>query len=245
MIAAVVVCPATPLLLRELGGRHDAVPELRTAAVRTLAETLALDPARVVVVGGHERAGTWPPVPMGALGLGTPEAQQPSRAAEPAECPPYSVAVGRRLLDEAGWAGPVDALTVRWQAAPEEAAAALRDLPDEGPVVVLALADLSARRGEGAPGHVDPRAFTFDEEVGRALASGDADALARLDRATALELMVLGWSVLVATGSAVASASSGAPRVDAEVAYLDDPYGVMYPVVRWVLAGPGGSVSAG
>ncbi|MFS3127179.1 hypothetical protein ACLM5J_02110 [Nocardioides sp. Bht2] len=96
-------------------------------------------------------------------------------------------------------------------------------------VPTLLLADGSARRGEKAPGHLDERGFEFDAVIERALGSGEADPLAKLDQELGEELLV---------GGAVAFRRLG--ELDLAVAqanldYAADPFGVRYWVARWSL----------
>ena len=87
---------------------------------------------------------------------------------------------------------------------------------------LLVVANGSAMRTEKAPGHLDERAEAFDAALGRALAEGDAEALASLDQALAVEL----WADTVEV-----------PRLaglgPAEVLHDAAPYGVQYWVMRW------------
>jgi hypothetical protein len=230
VIVAAVVCPHPPLLLRELSGAADAVPELRAAAHDALASALATRPEAVVVVGGADTGGEWDrSLPVDAHGFGTPGAPHVAGL-------PLSLGVARRLLDETGWAGPLHLHTLSWDAGPEAVAEVARTVAAlEGRVVLLVMGDGSSRRGEKAPGYLDERAFAFDDEVGRALAQGDAAALAGLDRGLAEELMVLGRAAFGVLGEVVAT-SGGRPVC--RVLYRDDPYGVMYTVALWSLEQP-------
>jgi hypothetical protein len=232
VILAAVVCPHPPLLLRELCGARDAIPELRAACREALASALASRPDVVVVVGGAERAGEWDPsLPVDVRGFGTPDAP---RVPGGLTTLPLSLGVGKRLLEEAGWDGEVRQHSVSWDAD----AGAVADLADalgksDERAVLLVLADGSARRGEKAPGYLDQRAFAYDDEIGRALDEGDADALTRLDPALGAALMVLGRAPLGVLGEVV-SAQGARPR--ARVLYRDDPFGVQYTVAMWDLA---------
>ena len=87
------------------------------------------------------------------------------------------------------------------------------------------MANGSACRSERAPGHLDERAAAFDEELGAALAAGDTAALARLDLALGDELLASGLRGLAGL--------SGMRVAEATVDHADDPFGVMYWVVRW------------
>ncbi|GAB2759450.1 class III extradiol ring-cleavage dioxygenase family protein [Nocardioides pakistanensis] len=230
MIVAAVVCPHPPLLLRELCGAEDAVPDLRAACASALARALRDRPDAVVVVGGAEETRAWDPsLSPGVRRFGT------TAAADTAVLP-QSLGIGRRLLEEAGWDGPVRMHAVSWSATPAELADTARALGSPRPeerMVLLVLADGSARRGEKAPGHLDERAFGFDDEVACALAEGDAKALAGIDAELAQELMAAGRAALGVLGEA-ALQQGDTPRVD--VLHRDDPFGVDYVVALWELA---------
>ena len=231
MIRAAVLCPHPPLLFRELGGVQDPAVDLRKAAVAAVSETLARATG-VVVVGGHDTAGTWDSgTPADVRRFGTTD----GAAARPGL--PLSLGVGVRLLEEAGWQGPTELVAVPWRAddpTVEGAARALAGRPDG--TVLLVLGDGSTRRGDKAPGYLDERAFPFDDAVATALADGDAAALRGLDAGLAEELMVLGSAALRVLGG-VALAQGSTPR--AVLSYRDDPYGVSWFVATWQLVDPG------
>jgi hypothetical protein len=92
---------------------------------------------------------------------------------------------------------------------------------------VLVVANGSATRSEKAPGHLDERAFAFDDAIARALRAGDPEALTRLDAGLGEQLWCHDVPALVALGGAVAG------PVQAVVDHDDDPFGVRYWVVRW------------
>jgi hypothetical protein len=225
VISTVVLCPHPPLLFRELGGLQDPVADLRRAAVEAVTRATA-DASRVVAVGGADQAGEWDPgVPVDVRRFGT-TAEPPARPGLPA-----SLGVGVRLLREAGWTGPVELLAERWHAdGPTVGALAHRLAERPDGTVLLLLGDAGARRGDGAPGYLDPRAFPFDDEVARALRDGDAAALRDLDAGLAEELLVLGSTSLRVLG-ALAVRQGSAPR--ATLSYRDDPFGVSYLVATW------------
>jgi hypothetical protein len=231
VIRAAVLCPHPPLLFRELGGVQDPAVDLRKAAVAAVPETLARA-AAVVVVGGHDTAGTWDPTtPADVRRFGTTG----GAAARPGL--PLSLGVGVRLLEEAGWQGPTELVAVPWHAngpTVEDVARDLAGRPDG--TVLLLLGDGSTRRGDKAPGYLDERALPFDDGVATALAAGDAAALHDLDAGLAAELMVLGSGALRVLGG-VALAQGSAPR--AALSYRDDPYGVSWFVATWQLVDPG------
>lgn len=101
--------------------------------------------------------------------------------------------------------------------------------PGAAAQAVVVLANGSARRGEKAPGHLDERSFAFDEALGRALRTGEG--LDALD----VELA----DRLLASGVRTLRELAGPPPEETVVTYDDDPYGVQYWVVRWVLGAPG------
>jgi len=227
VIVSAVVCPHPPLLLRELSGAQDAVPELRAACHQALETALGSRPDVVVVVGGADDAREWDPsLPADVRGFGTTDAPHVVGL-------PLSLGVAKRLLEESGWAGPLRLRSLPWDADPTAVADAVRGIEEvEGRVALLVLGDGSTRRGEKAPGYLDERAFDFDDQVARALEAGDAGALAGLDPVLADELMVLGRPAFAVLGQAV-SAQGSTPR--ARLLYRDDPYGVHYIVALWEL----------
>lgn len=226
MIAAAVVCPHPPGLLRELTGGEDVLADLRRACHEALGSALSGDPDLVLVVGGAAETCAWDPgVPLGIRRFGTTSAPDPDYL-------PLSLGVGRRLLEEAGWEGRTALHSVAWDAAPDVWREVARLVGRADRVLLVVMADGSARRGEKAPGHLDERALSFDDEVGKALADGDADALARLDARLAADLLAQGRAALAVLGAWTAE-QGGRPKV--EVLYRDDPFGVMYTVAAWQL----------
>ncbi len=225
MIVAAVVCPHPPALLRELGGRADPLVDVRGACAEALTWAFAQDPATVVVVGGAAPTGTWPSsLPLGVRRFGTTTARDASYL-------PQSLGVARRLLDEAGWDGPLRLHTIAWDADATAVADVARTVAGTpGRVAVVVMADGSARRGERAPGHLDERAFGYDDEIGSALADGDARALLALDASLGAELLVQGRAALAVLGAL--GRSAGGPA-STRVTYRDDPFGVLYTVATW------------
>jgi len=207
VIAAVAGCPHPPLLLPGITGRPVAeVEQLRAACQTAVAELLAAEPSRVVVVGG---------------------------AGPDEDDKALSIVIGRQLLRAAGCRLPVEHLVVAADSPPADCLRAGRGLAEDGSdgrTGLLVMGDGSARRGLKAPGYFDPRALEFDRAVGDALTAGDPAGLLELDAALAAELLVAGraaWQVL-------AGATEGC-RFRAEAYYLGDPFGVWYPVVGWRL----------
>ena len=220
MIVSAVLCPHPPLLFRELSGRQDVAADLRRACHDVLTEALATQPDAVVVVGAADEARTWTGVPdVRSFG-----ATQPRTAGE---WLPLSLGVGQRLLEETGWTGPTELVSLGWDATDHDVDGFAADATRRGGrVVLLALGDGSTRRGDKAPGYLDERAFPFDQATAKALEAGDAHALRCLDVALADELMVLGRTAFRVLGAC------GAPK-HARLAYDHDPFGVAYHVALW------------
>lgn len=119
---------------------------------------------------------------------------------------PFAEPVARALLDAAGFDGGIE---------------------DEAEVV-LAMANGSAKRTEKAPGHLDARAFDFDDSVDLALRSGNGWRLAALDADLGRELWASGTGTLAKLGEGLGSGWT------VSVPYADAPYGVLWWVGAWV-----------
>jgi len=222
-VAALVSHP--PLLFRELGGRSDPVAELRSAALDAV-RAVAVAADQVVVVGPADQSRGWD----AAAGVDVRRFGGPGEGS----CPPglpLPLGVGSRLLEEAGWTGPVDLVSVRASAESEELDVLADTLAGRsGRTGLLLLGDGSARRGTAAPGYVDERAFPWDDAVARALAEGDAASLARLDVPLAEELMVHGCASFRLLG---AVGERCGPPSRAALIYRGDPFGVTYFTALW------------
>jgi len=225
VIRAAAVCPHPPLLFRELAGIQDAAQNLREACLNAVREVLTPAPDVVVAVGGDVASASWDPLLEPRPG-GFGRAAGTSRGGLP-----LSLGVGRRLLADAGWTGPVELRAVAWDTSEAEVAGVAAELATRADdLVLLVLGEGSARRGDKAPGYVDDRAFGFDAETGRALGEGDPAGLLRQDARLADELMVAGRASFWVMAAAVQA--QGRP-VKANLGYSDDPFGVMYFVATW------------
>lgn len=226
MIRAAAVCPHPPLLFRELAGIQDAAEDLRAACHRAVSQVLTPTPDVVVVIGGDERTAAWAAAMAPASGgFGGPAGGRRDGL-------PLSLGVGRRLLDEAGWTGPVELRAVAWDAGKAEVASLGAELASrEDDAVLLVLGEGSARRGDKAPGYVDERAFGYDAETGRALADGDPAALLAQDALLAGELLAGGRAAFQVMAAAVQAQHT---PLRAGLCYSADPFGVMYFVATWV-----------
>lgn len=216
-------CPQPPLLLPAVAGAPDRALSLVRAAVSAAVQTLLEDRPEVVVVVGDGPDGVrYGPGDAGDLrGFGVDRQVAFAGWVRPGgRRIPLPHLVGAWLLDQAGHAGQ------RLGVGPADLATALSDVP--GPVGVLAMGDGSARRSEKAPGHLDPAAGPFDAAVARALADGDAAALAALDAAEGERLLAAGVPVWRAVGAALAG-----EQVEARLLCDDAPFGVGYLVATW------------
>ena len=224
-VAALVSHP--PLLFRELGGASDPVAELRAAALEALG-VVGGAADHVVVVGPAEEARTWD----AGAGVDVRRFGGPGgRTCRPGL--PLSLGVGARLLQEAGWTGPVDLVSVRSSADRAKVDSLADSLAGRsGRTGLLLMGDGSARRGSTAPGYVDERAFPWDDAVAVALAGGDADSLAGLDVPLAEELMVHGSASFRLLGAV--GLRCGPPSRSA-LPYRGDPFGVTYFTALWHL----------
>jgi hypothetical protein len=244
MITAAALCPAPPLLARELTGQAEILPDLRHACTVAVARLVAAAPDVIAVVGPADLTATWdaagqldltvyaPALARTVAPAGTPAPVSRARAAAAADkrpVLPLTLGLGTRLLDKAGYDGPRALWSVAGSAGPAECVRLGLDLaaPSER-VALLVMGDGSARRSVSAPGYLDERAEPFDTEVERAVREGDMRALAALDPVLAHDLMVSGrpaWQVLAA---ALGAHADGAPR--AEILYSGAPFGVAYLV---------------
>lgn len=224
MLTAAALCPAPPLLARELTGADPVVPELRQAC-REAADTLVLaDPDMIVVVGTGPETRTWDAA-QARLDLSRYAPALGALTAAP-ETLPLALGLGSRLLDEAGYHGRRELQAIGTDEPAPACADLGRLLAQAAPrVALLVMADGSARRSLKAPGYLDERSAAFDSEVGRAIRAGDMPALLALDAGLARELMATGragWQVL-------AGAMNGG-RPASVIRYDDDPFGVAYLV---------------
>ncbi|HEY9523720.1 MAG TPA: hypothetical protein VIR33_10805, partial [Thermopolyspora sp.] len=180
----------------------------------------------VIVLGAAPATRTYPsdaPAPVGRF------APAPAHAPQEGSLP-ASLAVGRATL--AGHSVPLVLQGVDHGAPPRRTGELGRQINARpGRTGLIVAADGSARRGEKAPGYVDPRALETDILIGKALALADRPALLALDPADCDGLLIAGraaWQVM-------ASACEGTSWTGG-VLYEGDPFGVAYWVTTWVPA---------
>jgi hypothetical protein len=229
MIVCAAICPAAPLLVRDLTGVEEVAPDLRHACLAVVAELTAAKPDVIAVVGAGSRTGVWNDgatldLARYAPGYGVANGQRPADADRMVL--PAALGVGAWLLTQAGSPAP-RVLQAVGPDEPAEACAAIgADIAGSRERVgLLVMADGSARRGLRAPGYLDERSAGFDAEIEKAVRHGRIDALLAVDEVLARDLMAAGrpaWQVL-------AGALEGR-KVSSEIRYCDDPFGVAYLV---------------
>lgn len=236
------ILPHPPLLVPELaGGAADELDPLREACLQALEVVLAGDRGVVLVgdgpawgaprpdaVGSFRPYGAAVDVTLPALHPldldGLPEPVRQDRL-------PLSLAVAAYLLARLDTQpARLHALTVPMSLGAGAAAAVGRGLAGwagaAGPLGLVAMGDLSARRNDRAPGAFHPAAAAFDASVGAAFRAGAPGRLLDLAPALAAELRAAGRVPL----QVLAGAFAGAAGVRGQVLYEAAPYGVGYLV---------------
>jgi hypothetical protein len=240
MLVAAAICPAAPLLARELTGSDPVVPELRRACLDAVTFLLDAEPDVVVVVGEGIPPRDWPAARSLNLAAFAPALRPDPGSAAADTRLPISLGLGGLLLDQADYTGRRVLQSVSQDQPAAECAALGSRLAATGHrVAVLAMADGSARRTLRAPGYLDERSHAFDAAVELAIASGDLDALLAIDAGLARELMATGrpaWQVLAGAARQVSAT--------VQVRYRDDPFGVLY-LVASLACGPQADDDAG
>src|SRR5215475_1676402 len=137
MITAAALCPAAPLLARELTGADPVVPELRRACLDAVVSLVASAPDLVAVVGAGTQTRDWPDV----AGLDL-SAYAPSLGRVPGNTAsvPLPLGLAAQLLDQAGYAGRRTLHTASESASLDECMALgkrLADLADDVGLLVI------------------------------------------------------------------------------------------------------------
>jgi hypothetical protein len=238
---AAALLPHPPLLVPQLaGGAAPELDPLREACRHALAAVIAAAHTVVLVGDGPAWAVAGPLAtgsfaPYGAaveVALPSPTALVPAGLPEPGRIDelPLSLAVAAFLLqglDERP--AHLVAATVPASLGPGAAAAIGRALAlgaGPGPVGLVAMGDLSARRTDRAPGAFHPAAAAFDAQVAQAFRAGRPGDLLGLEPGLAADLLAGGRVPL----QVLAGAFEGVPGVAGRVLYEDAPYGVGYLV---------------
>jgi hypothetical protein len=239
MLIAAALCPHPPLLIPAATGGpgpgDTELERLRTACHQAVVALRGAAPDLIVVVGGSERTGEFPPDASGGLReFGVPFGVGDDQG-HPAVLP-LSLIIGKWLLTRAA-AGSVTAHgeppTAWWGIAADAPADECLELGGKiaalAPrVALLAMGDGPGRRARGAPGARDSATDRYDEEVAAALAAPSPRALAALDPAADGELFIAGraaWQVL--------AGAAGQDDFAAALAYAAAPFEVSYFVASW------------
>ncbi|MGL5817759.1 MAG: hypothetical protein ACRCYR_09375 [Phycicoccus sp.] len=220
MIAAVVVVPSAPALLPRYVGRDDALADLRAMAVDAIRDGCA-GIERVVLVAATDREPRHTMAPLGRrvgehllllAGAAADDAALVPWDASPVEC--HAIGTG---LATGGAASAIATGGAASATATAGAASAIATGAGPSPrgvgtasSALVVVADGSARRGEKAPGHLDERAFAFDDALVAALGGADPAALLALDATRAADLLADGRAPLQV--AAAAMARRGAPQ---------------------------------
>jgi hypothetical protein len=226
VLVSAALCPAPPLLARQLTGADPVVPELRAACLAAVTAMLGTAPDLVAVVGPADLARRWDSGARLDLAAFAPALRRRGDA-DPRPAGgglPASVGIGAMLLDQAGYGGPRELLSVTELDQAGDCAALGRSLAGLAVrVALLVMADGSARRALRAPGYLDERSEPFDAAAEEIITAGELDRLLEIDAGLARELMVTGrpgWQVL--------AGAAGGRRAVCQVRYRDDPFGVFY-----------------
>lgn len=214
----VAFCPCPPLLVPEVAqGAAGELADVRAHCDAVVARLRDAADEAITVVASAAVAGRWGTSAGGSLrGFGV---DVRAGGADIVLTP--DLTIGAWLLDRADWAGDREYLGVVGDTV----------LDVRGPLLVVA--DGTAMRSDGAPGHIDDRATAYDKAIAHALASGDPDALASLDLPLGERLWAGGAPALRSVGHSLAVA--GKTVRDARLHYDDAPYGVGYFVAEWSL----------
>jgi hypothetical protein len=236
VILAAAFCPHPPVLVPEVAGA--AAPELddlRAACDAVIDELAASGATRMIVLGAGPAGAVFSAGAPGSLtGFGVPLHVMLGAAGwTPAGAPPMplSLTIGAWFLSRTtGLPLDVHAVAVSYGPTATSSAMELEALlADDVDCALLVMGDGSARRSTSAPGYLDDRAESFDADVAKALATGDADALAAIDLSLGSDLLAAGSPAWQLAGTALADPQSW----NAVLHYDQAPYGVGYFVASW------------
>ena len=227
MFSAVVFCPHPPMLIPEIaqGAAHE-LEELRSACRAAIRKAFTPD-LRLLVLGHGPATMGFPATARGSLAAHGVPLEVPLGSDEPGPVElPLSLTIGAWLLRET--LGP-NCGAVGQSVGPNDAE--LPALGDDAPWALLVMGDGSARRGDTAPGYLDPRAEPFDRGLATALRSGRREAL--------LTDIALGDELLATAPRVWNAAQAQLPDddFDADLLYDEAPYGVGYFVASWTRRG--------
>lgn len=221
MIGSVVgFVPAAPLLVADLAGEaRDRDAAARAACGSVVRDVAAAGHDGVTVLAAVTTTEDWVESAVWDFaGFGVARQSRPRGPVLP-----WPLGVGAWWLDQVGYAGRRRYVGI--DDVPEPSTA-----PQSGAVLVVG--DGSARRHERAPGHLDPRAESFDAAIRAALIAGDIAALGGIDGELAGELMCSGASTWRTLARWIGDRSVDSSELRLETA----EYGVAYFAALWRLA---------
>ncbi len=228
MLIAAAICPHPPLLIPVATGmpgpQDTELGRLRAACRQAVADLRAAGPEQIVVVGGADRTGDYPPrTPPSLRRYGVPW------GAGQGPVLPLSLSVGRWLLAEDEGSGEAAWWGIAADAPPAQCLELGDKLAGLAPrVAMLVMGDGPGRRARGTPGAGDPAADRYDQAAAAAMAAADPGALAALDPAADADLFVAGraaWQVL--------AGAAGRSGFTATLTYAAAPFEVSYLVASW------------
>lgn len=245
MLVAAALVPHSALLVPGAAGATQVLDVERAAAVAAVADLLVAGPEVVVVVAagpGEHLTGRLQPS-LAAAGIDDTWLGWPARPTAGAGgvriVRDVGASVALHLLGAAGWAGPVEVLTV-----PPEDGPGLRalggDVAAGRRTGLLLAAGLSARRGPGSPIPPDERAAAVDDAVLADLVDLGAAAAGRL-AAVPPDLAVSAWApwqVLLGAVGPVGPDGPDEPRggpapLRGDLRLVGAPFGATYAVLVW------------
>jgi hypothetical protein len=235
MLIAAALCPHPPLLIPAATGvpgpGGTELERLRAACHHAVTALRVAAPDLIVVVGGSEHTGEYPPdAPGGLREFGVPFAVGDGQG-HPAVLP-LSLTIGKWLLTARSITAG-EPHTAWWGIAADASTGECLELGDRiaalAPrVALLALGDGPGCRARGVPGARDAAADRYDDQVAATLASASPRALAALDPARDGDLFIAGraaWQVL--------AGAAGQDDFAASLAYAAAPFEVSYFVATW------------
>lgn len=238
VFTAAVLVPSPPLLVPELTGNAAAETDPLRRAALTASADLASRSTEWVAVGAGSAELTVPAETCGTFrgfGVDVQVSLGPVAAGEADPDLPLAALIAGWLRTSTAPAASVDMRVLATSSSPQycfDYGAELRTLldRDDTPRGLMIVADGANTLTAKAPGSFDPRSVALQEEIDRALDSGDCETLTSLDPSTCEELGVTGrvaWQVL-------AGVFGGEPPSSCRALYAAAPYGVGYYVGEWL-----------
>ena len=235
VITAAAFVPSAPILIPEVAsGAADELTDLRAIAIAAIARA-AESADHVVIVAAGSRTRHFDKGIGTFAGFGVPltvtiDSSSPVAAGKQVDEIGVAASIGVWLLDQTGWSGPRSVVEIARDESQNQLVELSMELANSpGSIAFVVVADGSAARTEKAPGYLHPDATAFDALLEDALASGNVQSLASLDRTQAANVVAAGWPAWQ-----VAALAMQGHDIEARCDYADAPYGVGYFVASWV-----------